>query len=267
MRRWARSQAERPGVVRVHARFERQLAYVGRRLQPHAASGLSLTSGLFGVVVVGWAFGVVVRDVISRHELAGVDGTVYRFFLDHRTETLTSVSRLIADLGGTLGLGVLTLAVGAAVWSRTRQARAILLPVLSVAGSFALVELVKMSVHRPAPPVAAVLGSSSGSAFPSGQATASAACLLTAAFLGWGVLRSWRSKVLALTAAVSLSMLVGLVGLALGAHWLTDVLGGWALGTLWFAIIAVVSDVAATLHHRGPADATPPPKRTTVPSS
>jgi undecaprenyl-diphosphatase len=268
VRSWARAQAERPRVVRLHARFERQLAYVGRRLQPHAASGLSLTSGLFGVVVVGWAFGVVVRDVISRHELAGVDGTVYRFFLDHRTETLTSVSRLIADLGGTVALTLLTLTVGALVWSRTRQARAILLPVLSVAGSVALVELVKVSVHRPAPPVADLLAGSAGSAFPSGQATASAACLLTAAFLAWGVLRSWRSKVLALTAAVSLSLLVGLVGLALGAHWLTDVLGGWALGTLWFAIIAVVSDVAASIHHRDPAreraDADTDARQTTV---
>ncbi|HEX3621993.1 MAG TPA: bifunctional DedA family/phosphatase PAP2 family protein [Acidimicrobiales bacterium] len=264
VRRWARAQAERPQVVRLHDRFERQLAYLGRRLQPHAASGLSLTSGLLGVVVVGWAFGIVVRDVISRHELAGVDGSVYRFFLDHRTGTLTQVSRVVSHLGDVPVLAVVTLGVAALVWSRTHQARAILLPALSVIGSVALVELVKVSVHRPAPPTSDMLAGAPGFAFPSSQATASAACLLTAAFLAWGVLRSWRSKILALTAAVSLSLLVGLVGLALGVHWLTDVLGGWALGVLWFAIIAVVSDVAATLHHRDPAPLEPPPEKTAV---
>jgi len=34
------------------------------------------------------------------------------------------------------------------------------------------------------------------------------------------------------------------------------VLGGWALGILWFAVVVVVSDVAASLHQR---DTTGPP--------
>ena len=44
VRTWARRQAERPAVARVLVRFERQLAYVGRRLRPNAAFGLSLTA-------------------------------------------------------------------------------------------------------------------------------------------------------------------------------------------------------------------------------
>ena len=76
VRRWARAQAERPAVARLLARFERQLAFLGRRLRPGAAFGLSLTGGLATVAVVGWAFGVVVDDVISRKDLAGVDGSV-----------------------------------------------------------------------------------------------------------------------------------------------------------------------------------------------
>lgn len=261
VRRWARAQAERPRIAALHARFERQLAYVGRRLQPHAASGLSLTAGLLGVGVLGWAFGVVVQDVISRKDLAGVDGTVYRFFLEHRTSTLTTSSRLVSHLGGTPVLAVITLGVAAIVWSKTRRARAILLPLLAVVGSPALVQLVKVVVHRPTPPTAEMLAGAPRFAFPSSQATASAACLLTAAFVAWGVLPSWRAKVMAVTSALTVSMLVGLVGPALGVHWLTDVLGGWALGTLWFAIVAVVGDVAATIHHRGAPAERPPPAR------
>jgi undecaprenyl-diphosphatase len=255
VRRWARAQAERPRVVGLRTRFERQLAYVGRRLQPHAASGLSLTVGLLGVAVLGWVFGVLVQDVISRNALAGVDGTVYRFFGDHRTENLARAARVIGRLGGTAEVSFVTLAVAGLVWWRTRHLRSVLLPLLAVTGSVVLVEVVKVAVQRPPPPVGGMLAAAPRFAFPSTQATASAACLLTAAFVAWGILSSWRAKVVAATAAVTVSMLVGLVGLALGVHWLTDVLGGWALGTLWFAAVVVISDVAASIHHRAPAEA------------
>ena len=70
------------------------------------------------------------------------------------------------------------------------------------------------------------------------------------AFIACGVLPSWRTKVAAVTAAVLVALLVGLARLSLAVHWLTDVLGGWALGTLWFAVVVVVSEVAASMNRR-----------------
>jgi undecaprenyl-diphosphatase len=265
VRRWARAQAQRPRVSRVLGRFERQLSYLGRRLRPNAAFGLSLTAGLGGVAVLGCAFGIVVQDVISRKDLAGLDGTVYRFLLDHRTAGLTSASRAVAYLGGPAVIGVVTMAVGGAVWWRTRRLRDLLLPLVATAGSWPLVELVKTAVHRPPPPVADMLAAAPGFAFPSGQATSSAACLLTAAFVASGVLHSWRSKVVVATAAVSVSILVGLSRLTLAVHWLTDVLGGWALGVLWFAVVVVVSDVTASMHHHDGSRAAGDPAADPVP--
>ncbi len=259
VRTWARVQAERPGVARVLGRFERQLSYVGRRLRPNAAFGLSLTAGLALVAVVGCAFGIVVQDVISRKDLAGLDGTVYSFLLDHRAPDLTTVSRLVADLGGTVVLTVLTMALAGLVWWKTRRTRDLVLPALAAGGSWLLVEVVKVAVHRPPPPVADMLSGATGFAFPSGQATRSAACLLTVAFVASGALRSWRSKVVAMTAAISLTIVVGLAPLTLAVHWLTDVLGGWALGVLWFAVVVVVSDVASSLHHRDDDPPAPAP--------
>ncbi len=250
VRRWARAQTERPVVARLLARFERQLAFLGRRLRPGAAFGLSLTGGLATVAVVGWAFGVVVDDVISRNDLAGVDGSVYNFFLDHREPSLTTASRMVESFSGTVALSVVTMVLAGLVWVRTRQARDLALPALAVFGSIVLVEAVKVAVHRPPPPVEEMLGGAPGFAFPSGQATRSAACLLTLAFIAWGVLPSWRAKVGAFTAALLVALLVGLARLSLAVHWLTDVLGGWALGVLWFAVIVVVSEVAGSMHRR-----------------
>ena len=259
VRRWARAQTERPAVARLLGRFERQIAFLARRFRPRAAYGLSLTGGLATVVIVGWAFGAVVQDVISRSDLAGVDGTVYSFFLDHREPSLTTASRVIESFSGTVSLSVVTMLLAALVWWRTRQARDLVLPALAVVGSIVLVEAVKVAVSRQPPPVEAMLGMGPGFAFPSGQATRSAACLLTVAFVAWGVLPSWRSKVGAVTAAVLVALLVGLARLTLAVHWLTDVLGGWTLGMLWFAVVVVVSEVAGPLHRRDPPAAAPPP--------
>ena len=250
VRTWARTQKERPTVARLLGRFERQLSYIGRRLRPNAAFGLSLTGGLVAVAVVGWVFGLVVHDVISRKDLAGLDGTVYRFLLDHREPALTDASQMVASLGGTMQLTALTMGLAALVWWRTKRPRDLLLPLLAAGGSWLLVEVVKVVVHRPPPPLAGMLTETPGFAFPSGQATRSMACMLTVAFIAWGVLGSWRSKVVAVTAALSLAILVGLARLTLAVHWLTDVLGGWALGTLWFAVIVVVSEVTASLRQR-----------------
>lgn len=250
VRTWARSQKERPGVSGLIGRFERQLSYVARRLRPNAAFGLSLTAGLAGLAVVGWAFGLVVQDVISRKDLTGLDGTVYRFLLDHREPALTSAAKAVASLGGTVPLTALTMGIAALVWWRTKRPRDLVLPLLAVAGSWLLVEVIKLAIQRPPPPVAGMLTATPGFAFPSGQATRSAACMLTVAFIACGVLRSWRSKVVAVTVALSLAILVGLARLTLAVHWLTDVLGGWALGILWFAVVVVVSDVASSLQHR-----------------
>ena len=250
VRRWARVQKERPAVARLLARFERQLAFLGRRLRPRAAFGLSVTLALAGVAVVGWAFGAVVQDVISRKDLAGLDGAVYRYLLDHRAPGLTTASKAMSVLGGTALLTSLTMVIAGLVWWRTRRARDLLVPALAAAGSWFLVEAIKIAVHRPPPPVADMLAGTPGFAFPSGQATRSAACLLTVAFVVNGVLRSWRSKVVVVTAAFTVATLIGLSRLTLSVHWLTDVLGGWALGTLWFAVVVVITEVAASLQRR-----------------
>ena len=254
VRRWARAQKERPTVARLLGRFERQLAFLGRRLRPGTAFGLSVTLALAGVAVVGWTFGMVVQDVISRKDLAGLDGAVYRFFLDHREPALTTASKTVSLLGGTALLTALTMAIALLVWWRTRRPRDLMVPALAVTGSWVLVEAIKIAVHRPPPPVVDMLAGNPGFAFPSGQATRSAACLLTVAFVVNGVMGSWRAKVMVVTAALTLSGLIGLARLTLAVHWLTDVLGGWALGLLWFAVVVMITEVAASLQQRDGAE-------------
>jgi undecaprenyl-diphosphatase len=53
--------------------------------------------------------------------------------------------------------------------------------------------------------------------------------------------RTWRTKVIEWSAAAFITVAVGVSRLYLGAHWLSDVLGGWALGGVWRTVVLTVT--------------------------
>lgn len=74
-----------------------------------------------------------------------------------------------------------------------------------------------------------------GAAFPCGHATQAIAV--------WGMLtvlllrgHGRRARTAAVTGSTLLVLLIGASRIYLGAHWLTDVVGGFALGGMWLAL-------------------------------
>jgi len=61
--------------------------------------------------------------------------------------------------------------------------------------------------------------------------------------------RSVRTWVLLWTGAAMIALLVGASRIYLGAHWLSDVVGGYALGAAWLAAV-VAHTLAATKPRR-----------------
>jgi undecaprenyl-diphosphatase len=86
----------------------------------------------------------------------------------------------------------------------------------------------KALIERPRPSPALAVGSNTGSAFPSGHAADSLVVFVMLALI-LSTAQSPRAKWAVWSIAMALVLVVGGSRIYLGSHWLTDVLGGWAL--------------------------------------
>jgi undecaprenyl-diphosphatase len=75
--------------------------------------------------------------------------------------------------------------------------------------------------------------------FPSGHSSGIATLVTVALLLAWPLLTR-RTRRWAMVVGVVLVVLVGLTRMWLGVHYLSDVLGGWALGVGWSLLTALV---------------------------
>ncbi|NPV08693.1 MAG: phosphatase PAP2 family protein [Anaerolineae bacterium] len=148
---------------------------------------------------------------------------------------VTGLMLLITRLGSTVV--VATLALGWAWIKRRSGTMVAAVPGLAAAGGGLLSLVVKEMVHRPRPEVVEALVKVDSFSFPSGHA------LLAMAFYGAVALllapsvrtRCGRMAIYGLTGAVLL--LIGVSRLHLGVHYLSDVVGGYALGAAWLSAL------------------------------
>jgi undecaprenyl-diphosphatase len=250
-RAFARRQLARPRIARLRARYDRQLAFLARRFHREGALGLTLTFSLVVLAALGWAFGAVLQDVLSNELLNPVDRPVLRFFVRHREPWLTTVMKALTLLGSSALLIPLLVIVGLGWRWRRGTWRPLAVLAAAYGGAVALSQVVKVLVARPRPPAALAIGQFGGFAFPSGHATqATVAWGALAALAAAGASR-WSARVGIGAGAVAIIVVVGISRLYLGAHWLTDVVGGFALGGLWLAALFAAIRAARAIGERG----------------
>ncbi|MGY1735335.1 phosphatase PAP2 family protein [Geodermatophilus sp. SYSU D00684] len=146
----------------------------------------------------------------------------------HRTGWADAATRGLMDAGqpaATYALAALAALVFAAVF---RAWRAVAAAMVSSAAATALAEWLKEVIGRSRPPAELALVPADGTAFPSSIAALTAGAAVPLVL--WGLRRRdlvGRLVVAVLTAGTAA---VGVSMVYLGAHWVTDVLAGWALG-------------------------------------
>jgi undecaprenyl-diphosphatase len=148
-----------------------------------------------------------------------------------RGASLSGFAATITWLGDGVVLGAV--AVLAALYLFfTRRLRAALLLITVFTGRL-LVELQKLIAGRDRPGVDDHLEAVTSMSFPSSHAANSMITYLAIALL---VPVAQRNRSLSIAAALILTLLIGWSRIALGVHWPSDVIGGWAFGLLWVAV-------------------------------
>jgi membrane-associated phospholipid phosphatase len=164
---------------------------------------------------------------------AGLDHRLVADAVASRTDTLTSVARAASVLGRSWVLILATGALGVALVGRGRW-RAFG-PLAAVLGAEVLQQVVKTLVQRPRPFVPR-LEQVTGSSFPSGHATESAALAVALVMLVGR--RPQRERIAAALVATLLVAAIAASRVYLGVHYPTDVAAGIVLGAAWGATAA-----------------------------
>jgi membrane-associated phospholipid phosphatase len=241
----AEHAAEELFRARAAARFLR------RRLDPGAATGLALTIALALILAAAAGFGLVAEMVTSRTGLYRWDASAAAWGAEHATPTSTWVLGMVTWLGATVTVLSVGVALGVLEWVERRRLAVLAFMLMVVVGQNLIANLVKVLVDRERPPVPH-LAASSGFSFPSGH-TAAAAATWAAVALVLGRGRPLRSKAWLAAGAALITVAVAASRVLLGVHWLTDVIGGAALGFGWFVVCSVAFG-GALLHFGAPAE-------------
>lgn len=196
------------------------------------------TLALLTVLLVGaaWLFFGILEDVVSRDPLVLADSAIYRALQDLRTAPGDAVMIAITELGDTVVVVAVTVIVFLwLAWKRAWRTAAYWL--VAIAGASALNTAIKMALHRARPGDLHYSGWSAFS-FPSSHSTIN---LVLYGFLTFLIAREFRSalRVSVALGAATLIFLIGFSRLYLGAHWLSDVLGGLAFGSAWLALLGL----------------------------
>jgi membrane-associated phospholipid phosphatase len=207
------------------------------RLDRSVTTGLLLTIALGATLLGGIVLGtlaVLVRRVAA---IQHVDNSVANWGYRHRSSGSTSALHHVTDLGNIRFVVPFALALVVFELVRRRSRWSFLFVLAVLGGEEAVMLAVKGLVGRVRPtltPEAATLGPS----FPSGH-SATAAAFYAAAALVLGRTLPGRPRHLLIAVAVAIAVAVGASRVLLDVHWLSDVIGGLALGWGWFALCAI----------------------------
>ena len=180
----------------------------------------------------------------------GARDRLHAYAVSH--EGFVGAMQLISDSGSALAWQVvLTLVVVWLLWRRLP--RLALFVVVTAVGSSLLNTVVKAAVNRLRPVLTDPVAQESGLSFPSGHAQA--------AMVGYAILLlvflpllhgAWRRVVVTLAAFMVLA--IGFSRVALGVHYVSDVVGGFVLGAAWVAAMTAVFNAMRVDRGRRPVD-------------
>ena len=220
-----------------------------------------LLAAAFGVMLALWAF-LALTDEVREGDTSRFDRDVLLAFrVPGRLDTpvgprwLQESARDMTALGGFTTLSLIVVLATSILWLIGRRTQAkIFVATVVIAQVCSAVS--KAIVDRPRPTLVPYHDLVYASSFPSGHAMMTPVVYLTLAAMVSAGAADRAVKMLLLTAASLLTVMVGVSRVYLGVHWPSDVLAGWTLGSAIALAAAIVLNQVAL---RQSAKATVPP--------
>jgi undecaprenyl-diphosphatase len=207
------------------------------RRRAGADDGRMRTPALVVVAAGSLLLGVLALLQRQNDAVLRVDHDVAAWAHAHSTHLSTRLITLVTDLGSSPVVPALGLLLVLVEWRRLPNRYLAPFLLVTVLGDQLLTVLIKGAVGRARPtlnPIAASLGPS----FPSGHSSTAASFFAAAALI---LSRGRRARASSLIAggAIAIIAAVATSRVFLDVHWLSDVIGGVALGWAWCALCAL----------------------------
>jgi undecaprenyl-diphosphatase len=221
---------------RIARKFPRAWQFVAARFTPGEYLGLHLSVGLLLSLSSLWLFGAITEDVLHHDPLTVFDTTLLASIRAHATSTGDRIA-VIVSLIGSPGAMTILATFGAVYLAIRRQWLSLGGWLPAFVGAMLLTEALKRVVQRPRPDGATPFLHGESFSFPSGHTLGS---LVGYGMLAYLVLTESRHANTTRTTVVLLTTFLLIVAIALsrlylGVHYFSDVIGGFAAGSLWLS--------------------------------
>lgn len=197
----------------------------------YATFGLFLLAGAAIALSFTWVFVKIAGRVVSGRTQR-FDDAVMTFIAGNQSPAVKAAMLEITMLGTGTVVMTMVLIAAAFLWLNQHKHSAILLGVATFGGVL-LNNLLKVGFDRPRPQIFEWGTHAMSSSFPSGHAMSSAIVYSTVAYLVARLQRRHLTRVLTMTMAAILIVLICASRLYLGVHYPSDVIAGVTIGLAW----------------------------------
>jgi membrane protein DedA with SNARE-associated domain/membrane-associated phospholipid phosphatase len=219
-------------VRRARERYPKAWTFLAQRFAAGEYLGLHLTVGLLLSLGALWLFGGIAEDVIHHDPLTQFDVTVANLLRQHASATLTEIAKGTTLLGSPVFIAGWALIVTLRLLTRKEYLTAGGWAAALVGGGL-LDGVLKRVFHRPRPAWDLPILTARGWSFPSGHAMGSLVAYGMLVYLMVRTMGHPRRRLALAGCALVLVLLIGLSRMYLGVHYFSDVVAGYAAGTVW----------------------------------
>ncbi|MBA3871233.1 MAG: phosphatase PAP2 family protein [Anaerolineae bacterium] len=192
---------------------------------------LYIVIGLICCIVSLLIFAQLVDGVSENEFIVQIDVALANALHSVATAGSTSAFELISLFGGTILFGWSLLVGLIFVWKR--QWLGLIIWTITIVGGEVLNSILKLFFARPRPTFATPLVIERFYSFPSGHAMMSFIAYGMLAYIICLMLKNNAQRLLVILATGFIVVIIGVSRIALGVHYLSDVLAGYSVAALW----------------------------------